>query len=387
VGNACSAGKQSPLKSFVHAWRKVANASTMGKGAWFSVRNITEKIFKGLVGRENSNNPINALMSFKNVKIAGVGVNSDNYHSQTAERGTPDFIMSPSSLKLFTECPARWKAGYQPPDSDAKDWGSLLDTLLLTPEQFKSRYAIKPASYHDAKTSEEKPWNGNSTVCKNWLEEHKDFQVVSAADVFLAQCAVNKLRADEAIASFLDASDKQVHLRGEWHDPATKLVIQVQCLIDCAPRLETEWFRNLGDLKSTRNAGQRPFARWCYTAGYHLQGAFDLDLYNATLTTSELQDKGRNDWVFIIQENYPPFETGRRLLSQDFIQIGRQSYQHALKQYARAMKTGVWPGYDESDEFSIINPEPWMEFTALSEALEHDQTEAAEIGEDLYATA
>jgi hypothetical protein len=312
----------------------------------------------------------------KNCIIKAVGVNSDEYHKQTSERGTAGFIVSPSSLKAFSECPSRWKAGYEPPDSEAKEWGSLLDTIWLTPEQFAGRYAVKPSTYVSEK-GEEKPWNGNSNVCKEWLADHADKTVVSANDVGEVQKAVRRLMADETIAAFHKVSKKQVHIIGEWHDKATGLVIPVQCLLDFVPGKESEFQKCLGDLKSTRNAGQRPFSRWCYQAGYHIQAAFDLALYTAA--TGE----DRTDWVFILQENYAPYETGRRLLGQDFIDIGRQTYEHALSRYARCVKTGVWGGYDLPEEFSLITPEPYMEFQALSEKLESDAAEAMEESGDV----
>jgi hypothetical protein len=306
---------------------------------------------------------------FQNCKIVGCGVDSEKYHAhaQIQERGTPEFIMSPSSLKAFSECPSRWMAGYSAPDSEAKDWGNLLDCILLTPEQFKSRYAIKPATYKDTKTGEEKPWNGNSTVCKAWLSEHEGFSIISNAELTNAQNAVGRLLADETIATYHAASLKQVHVTGEWHDEKTGLVIPVQCLIDFVPKKDSEFQKSLGDLKSTRNAAQRPFGRWCYSAGYHIQAAFDLALFTAA--TGE----DRTDWIFICQENYAPFETGRRLLSQSFLEIGKQTFEHALSRYARCLKTGIWPSYDQDEEFSLVEAEPWMEFSALEDTLEQDQ--------------
>ena len=323
-------------------------------------------------------------MSFKNAKIIGAGVNSELYHQQKSERCTPEFRMSPSSLKAFSECPSRYKAGYESPDSEAKQFGILLDCLFLTPEQFKPRYAVKPSSYKDAKTGDEKPWNGNSNVCKAWLENHADKIITSANEVAEANAAVRRLMADETIASYHAASDKQVHVIGEYHDKATGLIIPVQCLIDFVPRKDSEFQKSLGDLKTTRNAGQRPFARWCYQAGYHIQAAFDLDLYMAAMNPNKDQSgEDRQEWILIVQENYAPYETGRRLLSQDFIDIGRQTYQAGLARYAKCLKSGTWPGYDPDEEFSLVAMEPWQEFAALSDKLENDQRIAFDAAEAL----
>lgn len=275
--------------------------------------------------------------------------------------------MSPSSLKAFSECPSRWRAGYEPPESEAKDWGSLLDCLFLTPDQFKGRYAIKPATYKDVKTGDDNPWNGNSKVCKEWLADHDDKSIVSNSEHANALAAVKRLMDDETIAAYHAASDKQVHVVGEWLDAKTGLIIPVQCLIDFVPRKDSEFQKSLGDLKSTRNAGQRPFSRWCYQAGYHVQAAFDLALYTAA--TGE----DRCEWIFVLSENYSPFETGRRLLGQDFLDIGRQTFTYALEKYARCLKSGEWSGYDPVDEFSLVIPEVWMEFSSLEDKLEYDQ--------------
>lgn len=318
---------------------------------------------------------------FKNVKIVGVGVDSGTYHTQSAERGTAEFVMSPSSLKEFMVCPSRYKAGYRQPDSDAKDFGSLLDCILLTPNQFVTRYAVKPETYVDTKTGEKKPWNGNSSVCKAWVDEHADSCVVSSYDVTEAQKAARRLMDDETISELINCSDKQVHLKGEWHDEATKLAIPVQCLIDLAPRKDSTFQKSLCDLKTTRNASQRPFARQVFTFGWHVQGAMDLALYTAA--TSE----DRTDWLFVAQENYSPYQVGRRLLSLDFLEIGEATYKGALKRYAQCLKTGIWPGYDASEEFSLVIPDPWMSYEAVSDQMEQQQNEILEENPDIYAGA
>ena len=317
---------------------------------------------------------------FQNCKIAGVGVNAEKYHIQSSERGTADFIVSPSSLKLFMECASRFKAGYAPPDSEAKDWGNLLDVLLLTPREFENRFSVKPATYPaDGKKGEqsiEKPWNGNSTWCKEWLESQGDKTVVSQTELTNAKNAVNRLLADETVAAFHAASEKQVHVKGEWHDSATGLIIPVQCLIDFVPARESEFQKSLGDLKSTRNAGQRPFQRWCYTARYHVQAAFDLDLYMAAVNPNRDESgEDRQEWIFILQENFPPFEIGRRMLSLDAIQIGRQTYQDGLARYARCLKDDDWTGYDAPEEFTLLDAEPHWSYESLSQHLEHEQTQ------------
>jgi len=319
---------------------------------------------------------------FKNCKIASVGGNADTYHSAKGERGKPDFKVSSSMLSIFGQNAARWLAGYEPPESEAKRYGSLLDGLWLTPGSFEERFSIKPLEYPSKYGP--KPWNGNSTWCREWISDQGGKQIVSKAEMADAKAAIDRLEADEVdgvklIKSVYDQSDKQVHVTGEWHDEATKLKVPVECLIDLAPRVDSEFASCLADLKSTRNAGLNAFQRWAYQAGYHVQAAFDLALYSAATGES------RDTWLFILQENYPPWTVGRRMLSQDFVQIGRQTYQDLLARYCRCLKTNRWPSYDDNPEaiqgWTLLDPLPFMEYQALSDAIEHDQQRTLEAEE------
>jgi len=294
---------------------------------------------------------------FKNAKVIGSIVNPDVYHNQQAARGAAEFFMSPSSLKQFGQCPERWKLGYNPPESDAKSYGSLLDCLVLTPELFESRYVLQPETYTNEKM-EVKKWNNNATKCKEWNERQVGKKVLSQHELQQATTAKNRLMADEVIASFINASDKQVLVEGEWHDEETGLVAKVRCLMDLVPRKDTEFYKSLGDLKSTRTAALIPFQRDVYKMGYHVQGAFDLDLF----TTATGED--RCNWVFCIQESYPPWQTGKRLLSEDYLEIGRAEYKRLLRLYCKCVKTGFWPGYDDNEiacqGWTLVSPEAWM---------------------------
>lgn len=323
-------------------------------------------------------------MSFQNAHIRAVNASPCDYHIQNVKRGDPAFRVSPSALKAFATCPARWMAGYEPPDSKAKEWGSLVDALFLTPDQFEARYSLQPAQYElsvmvcpscesesDAKTCRKcgvsreqrtvkREWNGNASACYEWglaqLKAGKE--IVKGETLFDGNAAVAKLHDDETIKSFSDSSDKQVWLEAEWHDESTGLVIPVRCLIDFVPKKDTEWYKCLGDLKAVRNAGLIPFQRQVYQYGWHVQAAFDTDLYIAATGEDRCQ------WVFIIQENYEPWQTGKRMLSQDFEDLGRAEYKRLLKLYCQCLKRNEWPDYDSTDEsvqgFGMCSAEPWM---------------------------
>jgi hypothetical protein len=279
-------------------------------------------------------------MSFQNCKIRGIGVNPISYHGDKPfERGNPAYVISPSTLREIGHCPARWLAGYEPPPSEAKEWGSLLDCLVLTPGDFDARYAVRPLTFPDAKG--QPSTSGNTTACKAWVAEQEEAgrEIVKADDLAEVKKAIAKIHADDILHRFLQASDKQVWVVGEWLDEKTGLVIPCQCLIDLVPRKDSEFAQSAGDLKSTRSAAPFVFESFSRQRGYHVQAAFDLDILNAA--TGEERDT----WCFVLSENYPPYQTGRMICELVKVNIGRQLYRLHLGRYAQCLKTGVWPDY------------------------------------------
>lgn len=310
----------------------------------------------------------------KNCKIIGADINPLLYHATLKKRGEPDYPMSSSSLRAFGTCPLRWFRGWSPPDSKAKDFGSVLDCLLLTPKQFPARYVVQPDTYEskgmecpecgsvtDSKKCAKcnvqrrevtvtKEWSNQSTTCAAWTEQQiaAGKEIVTKATVEDCAAAIARVQSDEILASFIDASDKQVLVKGEWHDPKTGLIIPVQCLIDLAPREDTEFASSLGDFKSCRFAGQEAFRRAAMKQfRYDVQGAFDLALWNAA-TGQE-----RTTWCWLLQESYEPWQTGRRILGQNALIAANAEYQRLLSNYAACLKSGKWPGYEDTDEGNV----------------------------------
>lgn len=316
-------------------------------------------------------------MNFSNAKVVDVGINPVSYHKPAYKRGDAHFIVSPSMLKEFMRCPRRWRDGYNPPESDAKDYGSLLDCRLLTPDHFQERFAIQPETYIN-EDKETKPWSNNAKVCRAWNAEQERLgcEVVKMADVAMADNAISRLNSDPVIAAWIKASETQVHVMGDWMDKATGLTIPCQCLLDFVPRLGTEFEECLGDLKSSRSGALVPFTRFCFTMGYHTQAAFDTDIYKSATGEERLT------WCIIGQENYAPWQPFKRIIVDDFKDIGRATYRHALTLYARCLKTDVWPDYDSVEDsaqgWAFCRPEPWMAFEALEKAMEQQQTSPTE---------
>jgi len=333
-------------------------------------------------------------MSFKNCKVMGKNIAPAVYHNRPFERGDIRNPMSPSELKNFAHCPSRYIRGFEGPESASKDFGNLLDTLVLTPEHFDARYILQPETYEakgmkcpgcgsvsDSKSCSKckcareevtlsKPWNNNSKTCSEWTEAQikSGLEIVPQDKLTEGWTAAKRITEDEILASFIAASDKQVLVEGEWHDEATGLIIPVRCLLDLAPRQDTEFAQCLGDLKSSRSAAIIKFQRDVFNFGYHIQAAFDLDIFNGATKEQRLA------WCFVVQENFSPFEIGRRMMrdvepgeqpeESNLITLGRVQYRRMLANYAWCLANKKWPTYDDSDESSggwtTVSAEPWM---------------------------
>jgi len=325
-------------------------------------------------------------MSFKNARIVAVAPNPTHYFTQLHARGDARFQISSSALKEASRCFERWKDGYESRESKSKDHGNVVDCLALTPGEFHKRYIVQPSTYRSevlqcpkcksvteskkcrscgvdrVTATVEKEWSNLSSTCQEWREKQQSagVEVISPERLAEAQEAVARLRRDDVIAAFLDASDKQVWVAAEWHDEANRLVIPVKCLIDMVPRNDSEFYKCLGDLKTARNAGLSAWNRQVFDMGYHIQAAFNFDLYRAAKP-----EEDRCNFCFVVQENFKPWQTGKRILSEAFMELGRAAYRRALANYAQCLKHGQWPDYDCTDEavqnWSITEPTPWME--------------------------
>ena len=295
-----------------------------------------------------------------NAKIVAADYDPQAYHKQDAQRGTPEFVMSRSQLCEFSRCPSRWKDGYERKDSDATNYGSLIDCLVLSSDKYGMKFAVKPALYMDKETAEMK-WSPTSKVCREWAAEQKSAGVepIDQGDEDEAQKAVAKLYADTQIAAYLKSSAKQVYCTAEWHDQSG-VVIPLKVLIDLAPdKSNGAYGRTLGDFKTTRDAGLRSWAKSVNQYDYHVQAALFLDVYNAA-TGEE-----RNDFRHVVQENIAPYQPAKRYLSREFIIGGRNAYRVALNYYSDCLASNTWPDYDHSSNMHVngwacCEPDVWM---------------------------
>lgn len=293
----------------------------------------------------------------KEAHDCGDGVSFETYSRQGdgVKRGHPDYILSGGDLMEFDRCPHRWVMGYRDDATNATEWGSLIDCLLMDSDSLEERFALVPDTYKSEK-GEEKPWSFNATVCKEWRKQQGGKQEVKSAELERAREAVQHILDDEQLAAVFRDSRRQVMLTGFYDDSETGVRVPLRCLIDLVPPGQY-----IADLKTCNCAHPAAWRKHVHQFGYHVQAARHLDLWNAA------HNDTRRDFRHIIQESFKPYEVAKRFLSAEYLSLGRDRYVRALKRYSKCIKTGEWPGYDDPgphdmvvDGFLATSPESWM---------------------------
>lgn len=294
-----------------------------------------------------------------NGKVLGPNTDPEAYHHTKGERGKPDFVMSRGELLEFDRCPRRWLNGYESEETKATEWGTLIDALSLDGDRFDAKFAITPETYPDTKTGEPKPWNWNANFCKEWREDQSPKQVVKFETHQQAQNATKFLFGDPQIRELIKNSDHQVMVTAEYQDADTGIIVPIKTLLDLVPDSQhPDYGKCLADLKTCNSAACYPWTKSVFEHGYHVQAAMYLDAY----TTATGED--RTDWLHVLQESFPPWQVGKRLLSSEFVELGRLKYITALKRYCQCLKSNDWPGYESGPNlfngWLIVQPEAWM---------------------------
>lgn len=333
---------------------------------------------------------------FVNARIV---TDATDYHAaQKSERGSKEYVMSHSSLMAFADNPARWEAGYSRKDTKSSIWGRLVDCLFLTPDDFPSKYLVTPATYKktmmqcpqcgsmaESQTCRtngcksvvripklvEKEWNNTAEECKPAIaqaaKERKE--VISDALYCEAMNALRVLKSDPQINLLRNVSKTQVKIVAQYYDEATNITIDYQALLDMMPEGGGEFcvadFADVdAELKTGVSAFGRPWQRAMFQNNYDSQAAGYLLLHNATI---EGPNK-RTGFVWVVQENFPPYAVGRKEASIKFLELGEMKLRNALRRYCDCLASGVWPGPDDQQPkemqprsgWTLVEPEAWM---------------------------
>jgi hypothetical protein len=266
----------------------------------------------------------------------------------------------------FSACPAKWRAQVDTLETKAMEWGTLMDTRLLDAKRFASTYIVSPATYAVKPTAKdprtEKPWHKGAVYCKEWAEMQEGLgRVPIGYDLFAeTDAAQNALEAEQWWDELMTGASTQVMLKGEFADKATGLTVPCKAMIDIVPDAKSRFYgQALADFKTTASAATAGWARTVFSMGYDVQAAMYTDMWN------QATGEARNTWLHAIQENEPPYQPARRLLSAAFVDLGRDRMVGALRFYCQCLSEDWWPDYDGMENntvegWTVTDPIEWM---------------------------
>ena len=284
------------------------------------------------------------------------GIDSIDYFAVGLNRDKmEDSVLSKSMLWAFAKNPRRWLNAPPFEGNKATQWGSLIDVMLLTPDEFSSTYAVTPQTYpHKAakkgSPTEQKPWNGNSTYCKEWVTKQDGKEIISFKMLLEANKALDALKANDVANYMVNNGDSQVAMVATLM--CEEKEVTIKGLADLIPKAGSDYGNALVDLKTTAKMDSPSdliYAVW--RNGWFMQAALYLDLYNSVRPENEPE---RTDFWFIVQQSSAPYEVVVAPLAADAIMLGREMYQQAIKAWVEASTMGNWfSPFDQIEELDL----------------------------------
>lgn len=265
--------------------------------------------------------------------------------------------LSYSSLKEFKRSPMHFlHYRNKPKDKEEKAaliFGGLLDCLLLTPDEFDSRYCILPEAFllKDCVAAHGKE-QGRLVYDKR--NEEIEAAIANTEKVIISQDLYNQASTMRDII---------------WSHPIAMKIIQrvtdVQCTIpwkDKGTGLDVIGkFDGMGEdiifeLKTTRDADPEAFMKDAYNLGYHIQCATYLQAMHK-------RGKFPTFWYVVIEKT-APYGISVFRPSEEYVALGKQELDYLLKSFKLCLdmnKFGL--GYEYKSPFSdgthVLDLPPW----------------------------
>jgi len=240
-------------------------------------------------------------------------MNNADYHSDPA--------VSASHLHSIAKSPAHYYSRYlapvKPPSiqTTAMQFGSLVHTAILEPDELAARYGVCPPR--------------NTKAGKEAAEQMKadGIEAITQSDWDTAAAMSDAVYAHPAASELLQQGAPEQSFW--WDDNETGL----RC--KCRP----DWLRPDGvvvDLKTTQDASPKGFAKSIANFRYHVQAAHYLNGLEA------------QRFVFIAVEKTYPFAVGTYELDRVSLDEGQRLAARDLRRIAACRKLDKWPGYSQT---------------------------------------
>lgn len=228
-------------------------------------------------------------------------------------------------------------------ESPATKFGSLVHTLVLEPDDWKSRYVIDPGPgelFLDKKGNVAKSHRGTD-AWSEWVKSQNGRVILTPEEKAKADdCAASVRRSPQAMALLAGKAQREVTI--VWDDNGLMCKARIDILCD-----------TIADLKTTGNVYE--FEKSIGNFGYHRQAAF----YRRGVR----QVLGKELSVaFIAAESEAPYEVLAAPMWTDDIDEAERAIELDIAEVRRCQLSDTWPG--------AVSPDFWRvpEWAKTSEA-------------------
>lgn len=245
-------------------------------------------------------------------------------------------IFSESPMAYWVESPLNPRR-IEREETDAFSVGRAAHHLFLGEQEFSRHYAARPAELNG------KPWNGNRTDCKEWVE-HVEAQGLT----ILTPGQVDQIRGMAGLLPWQEGLEDSglrnspVVMAGALkgliehtiiaRDPATGVYLKSRP--DTIPLSSTEFV----DLKTTQAVDHDSLQRTLGDYRYDMQAAL------ASLCLKQAAGVAFTSYAFVFVEKKPPHCVEIVELTGRDLDEAHADLEVAIRTFARCLETGRWPG-------------------------------------------
>ena len=206
-----------------------------------------------------------------------------------------------------------------PEQTAAMRLGALVHLAILEPDVFATQCRVAPKV--DRRTKEGK------AIAAEFEAENADKIIITPDENEITDRIVEAVESSTKAKQLL-SHDGDIETSIRWNDRESGM----QC--KCRP----DKLRSCGlilDLKTTRDASPRGFARSCAALGYHRQAAWYLD----GALANGIESPG---FAFIAVETSYPWTVAVYELDTEAVDLGRNENRTAIMQVRDCMRSGDW---------------------------------------------
>jgi len=233
--------------------------------------------------------------------------------------------LSPAHARAYLDGLRPWRY------SRALDVGDVAHAMILEPDNVARNYMSPPRKLDRRRAPDKHLWADleiEAAASGKTLLTFDDFTTAIAIRdaIFRHKKAASIFGKGEPEATFV------------WRDPKTGE--HCKCRVD--------WLRSyfLTDLKTTRDASPKAFARDVINYRYDVQDAHYTDGVDPSI-----------GFVFVVVEKIPPFGVAIYADQSRMRRLGAVKRDRDLATFAECKASGIWPGYPE--EIQVIDLPPY----------------------------